>query len=233
MMVDFSPLREAIAVISKETGDRLPSKRVWIIAKTAKMNLPPTPSETFCNGLDSNIMVKVVKLYTGVLWKRCSDEFYRKHLWGSLLFNKVSYLQAKERLLHRYFPVSFTKYFRALLLQNTSGSLLLLNNFFCLLRRPQPQKMFPSALVILNIFETNTWNCLRTAFSGAYLEREGGREFSPTFFQNLEKGALIWRKSAVIMIIYGCKILFKVKLLRVSRQKNGDFSLLDLSFELF
>ena len=42
-------------------------------------------------------------------------------LWGSLLLNKVSRLQAKERLLHRCFPVSFTKYFRTLLLQDASG----------------------------------------------------------------------------------------------------------------
>ena len=62
-----------------------------------------------------SMMVKVVKLFTGALWKRCSDNFIGKHLYRSL-FNKVSYLQAKERLQHRCFPVSFTKYFRTLFL---------------------------------------------------------------------------------------------------------------------
>ena len=81
-----------------------------------------------------NLMVKVVKLFTGVL-------------------------QAKERLLQKCFPVSFTKYFRTLFLQNTSGSLLLLNTLFCSLRRSQPQNMCAPNLVIS---ETNTVNCLRT-----------------------------------------------------------------------
>ena len=35
-----------------------------------------------------------------------------------------------------------------------------------MLRQPQPQKLFPSALVILNILETNIVNCLRIAPSG-------------------------------------------------------------------
>ena len=33
-----------------------------------------------------NTMVKVVKLFTGVLWKSCSDEFYRKTPLGESLF---------------------------------------------------------------------------------------------------------------------------------------------------
>ena len=56
--------------------------------------------------------------------------------------------------------------FQDAFLQNTSGWLLLLNTLFCLLRQPQPQKLFPSALVILNILETNIVNCLRIAPSG-------------------------------------------------------------------
>ena len=51
-------------------------------------------------------------------------------------------------------------------LQNNSGWLLLPNTFFCSLRQPQPKKLFPSALVNLNILETNTVNCLRTAHCG-------------------------------------------------------------------
>ena len=80
--------------------------------------------------------------------------FTGKHLCRNLFFNKVLRLLAKERLLRRCFPVSFTKYFWTLFLQNTSGWLLLLNTRFFSLRRPQLQKMFPSTLVLLNIFKT-------------------------------------------------------------------------------
>ena len=83
------------------------------------------------------------------------------------LFNKVSRLQAKERFLHRCFPVSFTKYFRAFFLQNTSAWLLLLNSPFLLVALTSARKKtFPSTLVISNIFETKTVNCLRTALCG-------------------------------------------------------------------
>ena len=94
--------------------------------------------------------------------KAALKNFIGKHLWGSLFFNKISCLQSKERLLHRCFPVSFTKYFKTLLSQNTSRWLLLLN-IHCSLRQPQPQKFFPSTLVILYILETNIVNCLWTA----------------------------------------------------------------------
>ena len=40
-----------LVVISKETGRWLLPKRVQINFKSVKMNLSPTPSETFCNGL--------------------------------------------------------------------------------------------------------------------------------------------------------------------------------------
>ena len=61
-----------------------------------------------------NIMVKVVKLFTGVCEKATLMNVIGKHLCRSLFFKKVSCQQAKERLLHRYFPMSFTKYFRTL-----------------------------------------------------------------------------------------------------------------------
>ena len=41
-----------LVVISKETGGWLLSERAQIIFESVKMNLSPTPSETFCNGLD-------------------------------------------------------------------------------------------------------------------------------------------------------------------------------------
>ena len=60
-----------------------------------------------------NIMVKVVKLFTGV-YEKATLNVIGKHLCRSLFFKKVSCQQAKERLLHRYFSMSFTKYFRTL-----------------------------------------------------------------------------------------------------------------------
>ena len=101
-----------------------------------------------------NMLVKFVKLFTGVFFEKVVlMNLIGKHLRGSLFLNKVSRLQAKERLLDRCFPVSFTKYFLTLFLQNISGWLFLLNTLFYSLRQPQLQKMFPSTLVILNIFE--------------------------------------------------------------------------------
>ena len=115
------------------------------------------------------LMLKVVELFTGVLWKSCSDvNFVGKHL--NLFLYNVSRPQAKERLLHRCFPMRFTKYFRTLLLQNISVWLLLLNTFFCSLCQPQPQEMFPSILVISNTFEVNTVICLRTALSASFVK---------------------------------------------------------------
>ena len=57
-------------------------------------------------------MVKVVELFAGVPRKAALMNFIRKHICKSIFFNKVLRLQAKERLLHRRFPVSFSKYFR-------------------------------------------------------------------------------------------------------------------------
>ena len=45
-------------------------------------------------------------------------------------------------------------------------------------------------------------------------------EISPAFLRKLEKSVLIWRKNALIVVIYGYNFLFKMKFLRVSRGKN-------------
>ena len=52
MMADVSLVREAVVVIFKETGGWLFPKLVYIITKSVKKNLSPTPSETFCNVFD-------------------------------------------------------------------------------------------------------------------------------------------------------------------------------------
>ena len=82
------------------------------------------------------------------------------------LFNKVSRLQDIERLLHSCFPVIFTKYFKTLFCKTPLCDCFDWIPFFCSLRPAQPQKTFPSTLVILNIFEVNTVNCFRTALCG-------------------------------------------------------------------
>ena len=75
--------------------------------------------------------------------QRCSMEkgvlknftkFTEKHLCQSLFFNKAAGLRPatllKKRLWHRYFPVKFVKFLRALFLQNVSGRVLVKNYFF-------------------------------------------------------------------------------------------------------
>ena len=63
----------------------------------------------------------VVKLFTGVLGKSCTEELYRKTAVLSLFFNEGSSHQDKERLLYISFLVSLDKYFRTLFLHNNSG----------------------------------------------------------------------------------------------------------------
>ena len=62
--------------------------------------------------------------------------------------------------------------------------------------------------------------------------REGG-PVSPGHFQKLGKGALIWEKSVVVVVICDLNFLFKVHLLRVHWSKTGDFSLRGFSFSFF
>ena len=56
-------------------------------------------------------------------------KFIVKYLCRSLFFNKVASVRTatlfKKRLQHRYFPVTFAKFFGILFLQNTLGRLLL------------------------------------------------------------------------------------------------------------
>lgn len=52
----------------------------------------------------------------------------------------------------------------------------------------------------------------------------------PCLFRKLEKRALILGKYTLIGVIYRLNFSFTVKFLRVSRRKNKDFALRDLSF---
>ena len=101
--------------------------------------------------------------------------FYEKLLWWILWENNhegVSFLlkfhaYRLNKTSAQMFFCEFYQIFQNAVLQNTSGSLLLLNTLFCSLGRPQPQKMFPSNLVILNISVINTQICLQTVLSEA------------------------------------------------------------------
>ena len=86
-----------------------------------------------------------------------SQVFYKKTVLMSLLFNKVLRLQAKERLLHSCFPVSFAKYFRALFLRNTSGLLLLLNTFFFFVPSTSPTKNVSFNFGYFKYFRSKDW----------------------------------------------------------------------------
>ena len=102
----------------------------------------------------------------------CSDVFY----WAYFCFiHDVILKEDGNNIKGKQTPLSFKTQqtdfencffweclFQRAFLQQTSGCLPMLNTLFCLLRRPQPQKMCPSTLVVLNIFETNTVNSLWT-----------------------------------------------------------------------
>ena len=58
--------------------------------------------------------------------------------------------------------------------------------------------------------------------AGALLEGEWG-EVSPALVKKLDKSALIWRKNALIVVIYGLNFSFKMQFLIVSRRKSQEF----------
>ena len=60
--------------------------------------------------------------------------FRGKHMCENLFFNKV----AGSRLWNRCFPLNFTKYLKAVFLQNTFGRLLLISSDFYYLTRWKP-----------------------------------------------------------------------------------------------
>ena len=88
--------------------------------------------------------------------------FIGKHLCRSLFFNKVSLLQAKERLLTGVFlwvvPNILIRFFAKPIWVTTSTKYT-----FLFSTSTSITKCVFSALVTLNIFEISTVNCLRTA----------------------------------------------------------------------
>ena len=87
--------------LGKEFSQAMCSKYVFRLLHVPKFQIFPTKL---------NMMIKVVKLFTGVLFYKedALMNFIGKHLCYSLFLNKVLRLQGKERLLHRCFPVSIT-----------------------------------------------------------------------------------------------------------------------------
>ena len=74
-------------------------------------------------------------------------------------------------------------------------------------------------LVLIIFWKVNKLFPLRRVTRGG----EGGGEVSPALFRKLEKSALIWRKNALIVVIYGYDFSFKMRFLRVSRGKICRF----------
>ena len=64
-------------ILGKQLSQAICSRYVFRLLHATKF-------ETFSTKL--NLMVKVVKLFTGVLSKSCSDEFFRKNLMQESLF---------------------------------------------------------------------------------------------------------------------------------------------------
>ena len=64
------------------------------------------------------------------------------------------------------------------------------------------------------------WHYLRFR-EARHVTRGGeGGGVSPALFRKLEKSALIWRKNALIVVIYGYNFSLKTKFSRVSRRKT-------------
>ena len=128
----------------------------------------------------------------------CSRAFYEKaalmnfvgkHLWRSLFYSNVSRLRDKERLLHRCFPVSFTKCFRTLLLQNTSSNITpSAKHPFLSVASPSATKKVSFHLGYFKYFWGRHCKLLANN-SFVSVTRGGGergQEVSPAFFENLE-----------------------------------------------
>ena len=99
--------------------------------------------------------------------KATLTNFIGKHLCRSFFFNKFSRLRLKKEPAQMFcyeFPQILQNTFFAKHLWVTYSAKY---HFLFVTLQPQPQKRFPSTLVILNIFETNTVNCCRTALCGS------------------------------------------------------------------
>ena len=86
------PLLEILSIyrkniLGKQLSLAICSKYIFRLLHAPKCLILPTKL---------NMMVKVVKLFTGVLWKGCSNNFIGKDLYRSLFFNNVSRLQVKN-----------------------------------------------------------------------------------------------------------------------------------------
>ena len=97
--------------------------------------------------------------------------FIGKNLCRSLFLNKVSCIQAKERLLHKCFTVVLPNIWECLFFAKhiwvTASAKY---PFLFVMTTSATKKICLSTLDILNIFETNTVNCLRTALCGGPLQ---------------------------------------------------------------
>ena len=144
-------------ILQKQLSPAMCSKYVFRL-------LPAPKFQVFSSKL--NMIVKVVKLLAVVLRKRCPDNFIGKHLYRSAFFNNFhAYALLKDSCAGVFLwvlPSISERFFW----QNTSVWLLLLNTPFLIVTSTSTRKTFPSTLVILNIFETNTEDCLQTAPCG-------------------------------------------------------------------
>ena len=102
-------------------------------------------------------------------------------------------------------------------------------------KNPKHQKtsLFTHSTVVLFYFITfhlyrfhSAFSCIKTSYlrmltklPQARSQRGGRGEISPALFQKLEKSALILGKNALIIVIYGLNLSFKMQFLRVFRRK--------------
>ena len=116
----------------------------------------------YCNLIKKLCLPLLQKQPLGVFYKKRIFKNFakstKKHLYQSLMFNKVASLRletlTEKRLWHRCFPINIAKSSKTPSLQNTSGRLLLSSgifmkalNMFCWLQKVLRQLVLASTLL--------------------------------------------------------------------------------------
>ena len=122
-------------------------------------------SKSHCHSRLSKPILKILPIYRkNILWRQLSQAICRKtSMQESLFLIRFHAYMLKEdsaQVFSCECSHIFQNAFVAKHLWVTASAK------YPLLRRLQPQKMFSSNLFVLNIFEVNTVNCLRTALCG-------------------------------------------------------------------
>ena len=98
-------LNTVAAILEKQLSQTICSKYVFTLLHAQDFQI-------FSKKL--NMMVKVVKLFTEVLWRSCADAFYRKTPIRSLKSYRIKFdaFRLRKRLLYKVFSCEFYQIFQ-------------------------------------------------------------------------------------------------------------------------